>query len=121
MGEPGIYLKDVIIEYKDGTKTRIPVDPNSKIVPSYNISIVAEGIKFQLRVLDEDSNNRTLVRDWAELIMSDREEISNVGYNIYNNNEVTETLIRFNLNSDVSYVRNLLYQETYIYTNRSDI
>ena len=120
MAEPGIYLKDVLIEYKDGTETRIPVDPNSKVVASYNLSMVAEGVRFQLRVMDETEDNINLIKEWADLIMADRSEIKQVGYNIYNNNTETKTLINFNLGSDVSYTRNLFAQETYIYTNRSD-
>lgn len=120
MSEPGIYLKDVLIEYKDGTETRIPVDPNSKIIPSYNLSMLSEGIRFQLRVMDETEDNVNLVKEWANLIMADRSQIAQVGYNLYNNNVVDKTLISFNLGSDVSYTRNLFAQETYIYTNRSD-
>ena len=117
---PGIYLNEIILVFKDGNIFRNSYDPNSKITPTYNISVLSEGMTFSLRQTDVNDENKDILQRLFEKLVEVRVDLDKIGYSVYNNGKTSEKFIDINLGSDISYAKSLISEEVYIYTNRSD-
>lgn len=117
---PGVYLNEIILEFKDGNVFRNSYDPNSKVTPTYNISVLSEGLTFSLRQTDISDANKDILKRLFDKLIEVRVDLDRIGYSVHNNGKTSEQFIDVNLGSDISYAKSLMSEEVYIYTNRSD-
>lgn len=122
MSIPGIYCYSAILIYKSGEREDLLIDPNSKVKPTYNISAFSEGITFYLSSTDITKENQNIIEELYFKFNSEKNNLSKVGFKLFNNSIYTEKIIDFDNNiSDISYAETLLSKELYIYrNNRSD-
>lgn len=120
MSTPGVYLSEIILVKKDATNEVITVDPNSKIQPTYNLSVLSEGLVFSLRTVDENESNKNFIKDLADKLFEERTSLNSIGYKLFNNGSYQEKYLDMDNGTDISYAKSLASEEVMIYRNRSD-
>lgn len=120
MDIPGVYLSEIILVKKDSTNETITIDPNSKIQPTYNLSVLSEGIVFSLRTMDKNESNSKIIKDLADKLFEERSTLKTIGYKLFNNGSYQEEYLEMDNGTDISYAKSLASEEVMIYRNRSD-
>ena len=114
MDIPGIYLSEIILVKKDSTNEVITVDPNSKVQPTYNLSVLSEGLVFSLRTMDKNESNSTFIKDLADKLFEVRTTLKTIGYKLFNNGVYQEEYLEVMFSSKEVIREAIKYNAFYV-------